>query len=220
MAGPTCQLRLTASNRLAFGRPCPSVMCPPATSSRPSGRKSWPAQNSHEGLGTAVKLPVAGSHTCGSPMRPQLSTVPSGSRWTWSCTIGAGNTGDHRPTCASGPGVGFGMVSGGGVSGAVYATVMYGRWLGTGSSLLLKDRYRSRSLDGSEFNSRPKFVEGVVSHPWTTDAPSNAWNPGVLSMLFGSRGRLMTAKAKGIQWRQPQLGAHALTPPNVWPFAL
>ena len=80
IGGPTCQEWVTGSNRLVLGRPCPSVMCPPATSSRPSGRKSWPAQHNHDGLGTAVKLPVAGSHTCGSPMRPQLSTVPSVSR--------------------------------------------------------------------------------------------------------------------------------------------
>src|SRR5437016_3415551 len=143
-------------------------------------------------------------------MRPQLSTVPSDSRWTWSCTIGAGNTGDHWPTCASGPGVGFGTVS-----GAVYATVRYGRWLATGSSLLPKNRYRSRSLDGSEFNSRPKFAEGVVSHPWTADVTSHALNPGVLSMLFVSTGALMSACAKGMPLRSDALRVHALTPSYV-----
>src|SRR2546429_2643494 len=80
IGGPVCHEPVLGSNRFVFGRPSPSVMCPPATRSRPSGRKSWPAQNSHEGLGTAVKVPVLGSHTCGSPLRPQLSTLPSRSR--------------------------------------------------------------------------------------------------------------------------------------------
>src|SRR6267378_483723 len=99
IGGPLVQEALTGSNTVEFGRPLPSSMCPPATSSRPSGRKSCPAQNSHAGLGAAVKAPVAGSQICGSPLRPQPSTLPSASRWRWSCTTGASNTADQWPIC-------------------------------------------------------------------------------------------------------------------------
>ena len=34
---------------------------PPATSSSPSGRNAWPAQNASQGVATAVKVPVVGS---------------------------------------------------------------------------------------------------------------------------------------------------------------
>src|SRR5439155_21122568 len=59
------------------------------------------AQNNSEGLGTTLKYPVAGFHTRGSPTCPQLSTLPLGSKCSWSCTIGDGNTGDHWPTSAA-----------------------------------------------------------------------------------------------------------------------
>src|SRR5436309_1080789 len=124
--------------------------------------------------------------------------------------MGAGNTADHLPTCASGPGAGLGAVS-----DALYVTVRYGRWLTTGSSLLLKNRYRSRSLDGSEFNNRPKFVAGALSHPCTMDVTSHCLNPAVLSMLRVSTGALMSACARGMCLRQHALAVHAFTPSYV-----
>jgi len=95
---------VVGSNTFVFGNPRSLSRCPPATSRRPSGRKSWPAQNSSEGAGIAVKLPVAGSHTCVSPSKPKLSTLPVGSRLRCTSTNGAGNTADQRPNTASGGG--------------------------------------------------------------------------------------------------------------------
>src|SRR5437870_2330604 len=80
MAGDGGEDPVAEWNTFPFGSPWSLVMCPPATNSRPSGRKSWPAQNNPDGAGTAVNPPVSGSHTCGSPLRPQLSTWPFGSR--------------------------------------------------------------------------------------------------------------------------------------------
>src|SRR5947199_4509786 len=76
MAAPACQ-PVPTLNTLVFGKPCPSVMCPPGTSRRPPGRKLGPAQNINEGLGTGVEVPVTGCQTCGSPSWPQLRTVPA-----------------------------------------------------------------------------------------------------------------------------------------------
>src|SRR5438445_2111035 len=90
IGGRACQVLVAGSNTLVLGNPWRSLICPPATSKRPSGRKSWPAQNTRDGAGTAENTPVAGSHTWASPYFPQLSTLPVGSRWRCSCTIGAG----------------------------------------------------------------------------------------------------------------------------------
>jgi hypothetical protein len=40
------------------GKPLPVLRCPPVTTTRPSPRRVWPAQKSHTGLGTSVKLRV------------------------------------------------------------------------------------------------------------------------------------------------------------------
>src|SRR5688572_17208173 len=103
MGGPASHEAVRKSKMLVLGRPRLGLICPPATSSRPSGRKSCPPQNTSEGLGTAVKLPVAGSHTWGAPLRPKISTLPSGSRWRCASTVGAGSTDDHTPTSADCP---------------------------------------------------------------------------------------------------------------------
>ena len=67
MGAPVCHEPVTGSKMFVFGRPWLLLSAPPATSSRPSARKSCPAQNKSEGLGTAVKAPVAGSQIWGSP---------------------------------------------------------------------------------------------------------------------------------------------------------
>ena len=74
--------------RLMSGRPWSSLMWPPATRSRPSGRNAWPAQNRLSALGRWVKPPVAGFQTCGSPARPHESTCPFGRRCRCTATIG------------------------------------------------------------------------------------------------------------------------------------
>src|SRR5204863_3710960 len=122
-----------------------------------------------------------------------------------------GITDDHCPSRASGGGDGGGG-GGGAVPGGPATTVRYGRWLATGSSLLLKERYRSRNFDGSELISRPKFVEGLVTHPCTMDVTSHCLNPGVLSMAFVSTGALMSDCARGMLLAQQVFGVQELTP--------
>src|SRR2546430_5378454 len=83
------------------------------------------------------------------------------------------------------------------VTGGVYTTVMYGRWLVARFLLLAKYRNRSRSFEGSEFNRRPKFAEGLANQAWTRDVTSHCLNPGVLSTALLSTAGPISALGQG-----------------------
>src|SRR5438067_5579241 len=84
--------------------PTQLVMCPPATSSRPSARKEWPEQKMFAPtLATAVFTFVAGSHRVGlsaTSYPGHHSTLPVGSRCAWIAVYGHVITGDHCPIVA------------------------------------------------------------------------------------------------------------------------
>src|SRR3954447_3649572 len=86
-----------AENVVVLGSPCLSLMWPPAKNTRPSLSRAWPAQNSHAGLGTAVKVPMAGFQTLGVPVRPSVRTRPSGNRARCTATLGQANMAVHSP---------------------------------------------------------------------------------------------------------------------------
>ena len=67
MDGSESQVRVTGLNMLASRRPMKVSRWPPATSTRPSASRHWPAQKMLEGGGTDVKVFVAGFQTKDAP---------------------------------------------------------------------------------------------------------------------------------------------------------
>jgi len=171
---------VAASNTFAFGSPW-SLVIWSAGHEQPAVREeSWPAQNNHDGAGTAVNPPVSGSHTCGSPFETPAQHWPFVVDECAAARSAAGNTVDHWPTRASGGGAEVGRrrgrraAAGRGRSPSVIHHRQSGSVVGDRILAAANVRYRFRSLEGSEFNNTPKFVEGSVSHPRTMDVTSTA----------------------------------------------
>src|SRR5690349_3245989 len=96
---------------LVTSRPRSSALCPPLTSSRPSGINAWPEQNSIVStliICAVLGGPAAGSHSRGiaivpsSSNLPQASTFPVGNRLACSGTMAQSTLGSHLPVVASG----------------------------------------------------------------------------------------------------------------------
>src|SRR6476660_1344382 len=97
MSALDCHVLVLGLKSVVLGRPWLSVMCPPATKTRPSARSVWPEQKRFAGAGTVVNTPVVGCQIVGFPVRDIDSTRPSGSRIMWMATIGQGKGAVHCP---------------------------------------------------------------------------------------------------------------------------
>src|SRR5512147_721052 len=91
------QVFVVGEKSVMLGRPCLSLMCPPATKTRPSASRLCPEQNRLAGGATDVNAPVDGFHTLGVPVRPIESTRPSGKSIMWIATMGQANGAVHWP---------------------------------------------------------------------------------------------------------------------------